>query len=121
MDGWAPWLMSAHRERTLCWILTLLGLVAASVLVLSFAFTPEEVVAGAIQEAFGVTHNDCPGCAFCGLSRAFSSASHGDWMTALELNRLFLPAYGLIWLMALCIPVAVGRIFRPMKFSEKDK
>jgi hypothetical protein len=83
------------------WLLGILGAIAGVVLWLSFAFSPAEVSAGAIQGALGLERSDCPGCALCGLSRAFSLASHGEWRGAGELNKLFFLAYSFTWLMAL--------------------
>ena len=87
--------------RARVWLLGILGAIAGVLLWLSFAYSPAEIAAGAIQDAVGLDRNDCPGCALCGLSRAFSFASRGEWRDAAELNRLFFPAYILTWLMAL--------------------
>ena len=98
--------MSGQRERTFCWIFAILGALSVGVLALSFLYTPSEVAAGAFQRALGIDAPSCPGCALCGLSRAFSLASHGEWRDAMGLNILFLPAYGGVWAMALGTPFA---------------
>ena len=93
--------MSSATLRARVWLLGILGAIAGVVLWLSFVYSPAEIAAGAVQEAVGLEQKDCPGCALCGLSRAFSFASRGEWRDAGELNRLVFPAYGLTWLMAL--------------------
>ncbi len=107
--------MNGERERTLCWIFTILGVLSVCVLALSFLYTPSEVATGAIQSALGVDAPSCPGCALCGLTRAFSLASPGEWRDAMGLNILFLPAYGGVWALALGLPFATGRLFQSRK------
>ena len=107
--------MRSSSART--WLLGILGALAGVALWLSFAFSPAEVAAGAIQDAVGLERSDCPGCSLCGLSRAFSFASHGEWRDAGELNRLFFPAYSLIWLIALSGLWVVTRYL----WSRRDK
>ena len=107
--------MSDERERTLCWIFTILGVLSVCVLTFSFVYSPSEVAAGAIQAAMGIEAPDCPGCALCGLTRAFPLASHGQWRDAMDLNILFLPAYGGVWAMALGAPFTAGRLIQARK------
>ena len=111
--------MSDERERTLCWIFTILGVLSVCVLTLSFVYSTSEVAGGAIQATKGIAAPDCPGCALCGLSRAFSLASHGQWRDAMDLNILFLPAYGGVWAMALGAPFAVGRLIQARTSAGK--
>jgi hypothetical protein len=102
--------MSAPREQVRWWLLAVVGVVAWGVLGVSFAFTSQEIAAGEIQQALGMEQEACPGCALCGLSRAFSAASHGSWQVAMDLSRLFFPAYGVTWLMAIGGLVAWARL-----------
>ena len=107
--------MSDTNQRTIGWVFTILGGLSIAVLAISFLFSPAEVAAGTIQASLGIEVASCPGCALCGLSRAFSLASHGEWRDSMELNILFLPTYGACWALALATPVALGRLTSPRK------
>jgi len=51
---------------------------------------------GAPWRLVGLTPHPCPGCAVCGMSRAFTALSHGELARAVEFNAgvlLFYPAF----------------------------
>ena len=71
-------------------------------LVLSFVFAPAEIARGEHLAAVGVSLAPCPGCGMCGMSRAFSSFSHGEFSRALEFN----PGVVVVWPLFLVLTLA---------------
>jgi uncharacterized protein DUF2752 len=67
-------------------VICLLGGFTAGSLVLSFAFGPAAIARGEHLAALGLSFPPCPGCAMCGMSRAFACFSHGEFSRALEFN-----------------------------------
>lgn len=89
--------------------LGILGLVALACLVVSFWWTPEAMAAGVPLQALGVEAQACPGCPLCGMSRAFSAASHLRIDEAIGFNRAILVAYPAAALVAVAAPIALAR------------
>jgi uncharacterized protein DUF2752 len=79
------------------WILGLLGLASALALTLSLVYAPEAMAAGAparlLEPWVALQPHPCPGCPLCGMSRAFSAASHLELARAVHFNRGVLLAY----------------------------
>gem|GEM_PF-2059013 len=77
------------------------GFTAAS-LVISFVFAPAAIARGEHLATLGLSPAPCPGCAMCGMSRAFASFSHGDFARAFELN----PGVVVFWPLFLVMTLA---------------
>ena len=77
------------------------GFTGASLLI-SFVFTPAAIAGGEHLSALGLSLAPCPGCGMCGMSRAFSSFSHGELARALELN----PGVVVVWPLFLVLTLA---------------
>ena len=89
--------------------LGILGLVALACLLVSFQWTPEAMAAGAPLQVLGVEAQSCSGCSLCGMSRAFSAASHLRIEEALDYNRAIVVAYPAAALVAVAGPIALAR------------
>ena len=89
--------------------LGILGLVALACLLVSFQWTPEAMAAGAPLQVLGVEAQSCPGCSLCGMSRAFSAASHLRIDEAIGYNRAVVVAYPSAALVAALGPIALAR------------
>lgn len=78
-------------------------------LVISFLVTPADIESGRVvlsapcltRVLFGIP------CPTCGLTRAFTALSHGDWGLAWSYNRSSPLVYGLFWAGA---AVGLGRL-----------
>jgi hypothetical protein len=102
--------MSDNTARTSrAWIVGILGGFALLALLFSAAFGPEAMAGGAALQALGVEPRSCPGCPLCGMSRAFSCVTHGEFARALEFNRGVALAYPLAVALALCGPAFLVR------------
>ncbi len=62
------------------------GAFAAACLAISVAFDPVEIARRDHLVWLGLELAECPGCALCGLSRAFSAWSHGDLSAAVGFH-----------------------------------
>ena len=82
-----------EARRTRGWIVGILGVLAVSVLALSAVFSPEAMADGAPMRLLGLAPYHCPGCPLCGMSRAFSCASHAQFTRAIAFNSGVLLAY----------------------------
>lgn len=73
------------------------------VLVISFMVTPAMIESGDVVLSPPCTTKRVMGfdCPTCGMTRAFTALSHGDFGLALEYNRASPVVYGLFWLGAL--------------------
>jgi hypothetical protein len=99
-------------ERNAAWLRTVLlalSPIAAAVLAASFVWGVEGMAAGAPFELLGWTPRPCPGCAACGLSRAFSATSHGELAAALRFHPGIVLIYPLFWALALAGPALALR------------
>ena len=88
------------------------GVAAALCLGLSFAFDPVAIAAGEHLGASSEGAVACSGCVLCGMSRAFSAMSHGDWAAALAFNRGVVVAWPLAWLVLATSAFGVFRVLR---------
>lgn len=91
----------------LSWLALCLSPLAGACLVIAALYTPEAVAQGQHLADLGLPVRTCPGCALCGLSRAFAWSMRGELETALHLNPLVLVAFPLAWLTAVGGPLAV--------------
>lgn len=71
---------------TLAWIAALAAPVGWFVLAVAAAFSPEAIANGDHLRALRIPIAECLGCGFCGMSRAFSLAMHGQWSAAWAMN-----------------------------------
>ena len=104
-------------SRALAWTLALLAPPAALALALGFAFGPEAVARGTPWHLLGLEAPTCPGCALCGMTRAFSALAHGDLDRALALHPAVMIAWPLAWLVALGGPLLLARALAPRRAS----
>jgi len=93
-----------EAERVIGWLGVALSPIAAACLGAAAWFGPAAIGAGAHLQALGVTPRTCPGCALCGLSRAFAWAIEGEWSVALDQNPL----------VVVCFPVFVAFSLSPI-------
>lgn len=105
--------LSPRDLRALQLVLVALAPLAAAALVASFVFSVEAMAAGAPWRLVGLEPVPCPGCLLCGLSRAFTAASHGELVRALAFNPLVALAYPAFWATALAGPLFALRFLRP--------
>ena len=96
----------------LVFIVSLPGLAAALCLGLSFAFTPAAIAGGEHLGPLQGTFAECAGCALCGMSRAFSAFSHGDFGAAMAFNRGVALGYPLAWL---CVLTSIYCVWRTLR------
>lgn len=90
--------MTLHQHKTALQIVAVATApLAFAALVASRVWNVEAMADGAPVRALGLTPQPCPGCVLCGMSRAFTAASHGDFGRALEFNPLVLFAYPAAW------------------------
>lgn len=95
--------------RSRAWIVGILGASALLALVLSAAFGPEAMASGAPLRALGIEPQTCPGCPLCGMSRAFSCVTRGEFARAVDFNRGVALAYPAAFVLALCGPASLVR------------
>jgi hypothetical protein len=102
-----------RNERWLGIVLLALAPLAAAALAASFAWSVDEMAAGAPWRLVGLAPAACPGCAACGLSRAFTALSHGDVALAVRFHAGVLVLYPASWLLAVAGPaLALTRLAR---------
>lgn len=107
--------MTPERERdrrVFLIVLVALAPLAAAALGASFVYSVEAMASGAPWRALGIEPYACPGCALCGMSRAFTSASHGEFSRALGFNPLVALLYPGFWALALSGPLAAVALLR---------
>src|SRR5262245_2674285 len=100
------------HERNRAWlriVLVALSPLAAAALIASFAWGVDAMAAGAPWKLVGLVPRHCPGCAACGLSRAFSAASHGELVRALAFNPAVAVLYPAFWAVAVGGPLLAAR------------
>lgn len=85
-------------------VLLALSPLALAPLAASFLWSLDEIAAGAPWRLVGFTPAPCPGCAACGMSRAFTAWSHGDLALATGFNAGVLVVYPAFWVLALAGP-----------------
>ena len=99
------WTMTTRQTHTaIAWLGLLFGVLAWGVLGVSMMYTPEAIAAGAHLADIGVEVLPCPGCVFCGMSRAFAAVSHLQFDAALQYNPGVFLHYPLALFAALCGP-----------------
>lgn len=107
-------LLPRERDRlALEIVLIALAPLAGAALAASFLWSVEAMGAGAPWRLLGVEPVPCPGCAVCGMSRAFTAASHGELARALEFNPLVALIYPAFWATALAGPLVAARRLVP--------
>lgn len=99
-------------RRVLKVVLVALAPLAWAALGASFVYSVEAMASGAPWRALGIEPYACPGCALCGMSRAFTSASHGEFSRALGFNPLVALLYPGFWALALSGPLAAVALLR---------
>jgi len=99
-------------RRVLRIVLVALAPLAWAALGASFVYSVEAMASGAPWRALGIEPYACPGCALCGMSRAFTSASHGEFSRALGFNPLVALLYPGFWALALSGPLAAVALLR---------
>lgn len=107
--------MTPERERdrrVFLIVLVALAPLAAAALGASFFYSVEAMASGAPWRALGLEPYACPGCALCGMSRAFTSASHGEFGRAMGFNPLVALLYPGFWVLALSGPLAALALLR---------
>jgi len=82
-------------------VLVCLAPIAAAALAASFRWNVEAMAGGAPWKFLGLHLAPCPGCAACGLSRAFAAASHARLHEALAFNVGVVAVYPAAWFVAL--------------------
>lgn len=107
--------MTPVRERdrrVLLIVLVALAPLAWGTLGVSFLFSVEAVASGVPWRTLGIEPYVCPGCALCGMSRAFTSASHGEFLRAFDFNPLVTLLYPGFWALASAGPLAAVALLR---------
>ena len=95
---------AARNRLVVTWTLALCAVPALAVLAISLAFSPERIAVASPFAWFGLHPPPCPGCALCGMSRAFCAVSHLRLADALHFNPLVALLYPLAWALALGVP-----------------
>lgn len=101
--------LSPRDSNALQIVLVALSPLAAAALSASFFWSVDAMAGGAPWRLLGLTPRPCPGCAVCGMSRAFTAASHGEFALAFDFNPLVVALYPAFWIVALFGPVLVLR------------
>lgn len=110
-----------HRQNALAWAV----LVAALVFMLgtSFLVHPDDIDSGAVWLS-----PTCPSkrlfemeCPTCGMTRGFSSLSHGLWGRAMEYNRGSPLFYALAWVGVVWGTINVARSLREAKRAGRRR
>lgn len=107
--------MGTQQEvrAVLSWLGAVFGVACLLCLALAFAFTPEAIAAGDHLAAAGLPVKQCPGCGFCGLSRAFALFSTGRFAEGISLNPFAVVLYPSFWLVGIGGPLyALTNLFR---------
>jgi hypothetical protein len=90
--------MTLDQRNTALRIVALaLAPLALAALAASRLWSVEAIGDGAPVRLLGLTPQPCPGCVLCGMSRAFTAVSHGQFGRALEFNPLVFLAYPAAW------------------------
>ena len=92
-------------RATRAWVVGILGAMAISVLLLSALFAPEAMAQGAPVRLLGLQPHLCPGCPFCGMSRAFSCVTHAQFLRGIDFNAGVLLAYPAALALAILGPI----------------
>lgn len=105
------------------WLLILLNfcvfIPAVSALALSFAITPDTIEAGSVKLAPPCLFKhlfDIP-CPACGMTRAFCSISHGDFLRAIEYNAASILIYPLFVVVAIACLVSLVLVCTSRKYG----
>lgn len=85
---------------------------ALAALAASRVWNVEAMANGAPVRLLGLEPQPCPGCVLCGMSRAFTAASHGEFARALDFNPLVLLAYPAAWALVAAAGLIVIRFAR---------
>jgi len=105
----------------LAWTLALLAPLAGLALGLGIAFEPEALARGAPWHLVGLQAPACPGCALCGLSRAFSAAAHGRLAEAIAFHPAVVLAWPAAWAVALGGPLLLARTLAPRTLTSRRR
>lgn len=90
----------------LSWLGLLLSPLAAACLLVAALYAPEAIAAGQHLSDLGLPVRTCPGCGFCGLSRAFAWMMRAEPLVAARLNPLVLLFFPAFWALSFGGPVA---------------
>lgn len=90
-------------------VLAALSPMALAALVASCVWSVHEMAAGAPWRLVGLTPSPCPGCAMCGMSRAFTALSHGQLVDALRFHPGVVVLYPAFCVLAVAGPVIALR------------
>jgi hypothetical protein len=101
-----------EQQRVVMLVTAVLALAALAVLAVSVAYDPAEIAADLHRHAFGLPIDPCPGCGWCGMSRAFSAMSHLAPFAAVDYNPWVLLHYPLTLTLALGGPWLSVRSWR---------
>jgi hypothetical protein len=109
----------SDRERHLIVALlcALFAIAALVVLLVSALWTPEQIAAGAHLKALNLPFEQCPGCPWCGMSRAFSAVSHLRFGEAFGHNPAVLIHYPMFAMVGLLGPLAASKNLRAVRRS----
>jgi hypothetical protein len=105
----------------LAWTLALLAPLAALALGLGFAFDPDALARGTPWHLVGLQAPSCPGCALCGLSRAFSAIARGHLADALAFHPAVVLAWPAAWAIALGGPLLLARKLAPRTQTSRRR
>lgn len=100
---------AGRKPGKLDWVI---ALGAATVLVISVLFTPEDPPVVSICAFYSVTGLPCPGC---GLTRAFCCISHLRWGDAWDFNP-----FGFLWYALTIFLVARPMLIRRTSYAERE-
>lgn len=89
----------------LSWLGLLLSPLAAGCLLVAALYAPEAIAAGEHLRDLGIPVRPCPGCGFCGLSRAFAWMMRAELLNAVRLNPLVLLFFPTFWALSLGGPI----------------
>src|SRR5688572_9139031 len=101
-----------QRNTALQIVAVAIAPLALAALAASRLWSVEAMADGAPVRLLGLTPQPCPGCVLCGMSRAFTAASHGDLARALEFNPLVVLAYPAAWALVAAAAFFVLRFAR---------
>lgn len=97
-----------ERNNALKIVLVAISPIAAACLAASAWWSVDAMSAGAPVRLLGFTPSECPGCLLCGMSRAFTAMSHGEFSRAVEFNPLVVLAYPAAWALVAAAVVLVA-------------
>ncbi len=101
-----------QRNAALQIVAVVVAPLALAALAASRVWDVEAMADGAPVRLLGFEPQPCPGCLLCGMSRAFTAASHGEFGRALDFNPLVVFAYPAAWALVAAAALIVVRFAR---------